>query len=183
MSCVTSDWHYAARSCSNLSFYSVPKGIKQGFSAAVEPNEVTGLSVCVWVCCVWVAELIKLWAGFYTVLFSWQFHLNAYPKWRRILWEHLAGFLKWLAMLCFVVLSLRGRERLQHGGQPWRGTVSAASNTSCLSSISSSLWVFFWSSQTHFIGYLWSQCKSNWFKMGFWLPPACLTNGATFAFH
>lgn len=41
-------------------------------------------------------------------------------------------------VFCFVLSPLRGRERLQRGGQPWRVTASAASSTSCLSSISSS---------------------------------------------
>lgn len=55
--------------------------------------------------------------------------------------ERLAGLAEWLVfMLCFVFcFSVRGRERLQREGRPWRGTASAASSTSCLSSISSSL--------------------------------------------
>lgn len=56
--------------------------------------------------------------------------------------ERLAGPAVWLVfyvVFCFVLFFFRGRERLRREGRPWRGTASAASSTSCLSSISSSL--------------------------------------------
>lgn len=73
-------------------------------------------------------------------------------NWQRIVVTHGLIFKAnmWLrrsisgAVMAFSVSQciFRGREKLQQEAQGWRETVSVASSTSCLSSTSSSLWVF-----------------------------------------
>ncbi len=143
MSCVRWGWCCGAQTCSylgalrNSDFCSAPEGIIQAFSAEIGPNELTAHCLCVCVCArmcecvfyVWVAELIKMWAGFCRVLFSWQFHLNDYPKCRRmgILWAfgRIHQVARFYVVFCVVVSQGQGEASA-------RGTTMEGDCLSCI---------------------------------------------------